>query len=263
MQGYGNGRKITSRLAAAVLLIDNFTNEIITKDVKVISKGLEKPFFKPNGYFVFSDIDADINVLELTIKSKYYLEKEVKISLTDIANEGYESIIRLNPSKYYPLPNKCTVVEGKTSPRSEVFVYSGDLQPSFVLGSEYISGSGSMQIYNQKHINLNSCRMYISSDAHNCSEIFTVNRVKDFLGNTYFLEQGLKGSYSLGTTRITHVFSGESDDDGNFYIPIHCHNEYGSKLEFFLENITVGLKGLAGLKVGEINSIHKECLTVY
>ncbi len=102
---------VSKKVQLAIKLIDDYTDEMIFRDIKVYIKGQRKaPIINKSGYFVFTEIEGAIEFL--VIKSKYFFEEVINLNNY---KEEQLLVFRLIPNTMYPFPSKATLIRGSVS----------------------------------------------------------------------------------------------------------------------------------------------------
>ncbi len=104
---------VSKKVQLAVQLIDDYSDEMISNDIKVFIEGeLKPPILNKSGYFVFTRLEGVADTL--IIKSKYYFDEIIKINLEDYKDDAL-IVCRMIPNTIYPFPSKATLIRGKVS----------------------------------------------------------------------------------------------------------------------------------------------------
>lgn len=110
----------SEKVQLAVQLIDDYTGEVVREETDVFLKGqLKGPVVNPSGYFVFTKIEGQPDLL--IIKSRYYYNQEVTIDMADYKEEPL-LVIRLIPNTIYPFASKTTLIRGKVKKPLIMFI---------------------------------------------------------------------------------------------------------------------------------------------
>jgi len=105
------GDVITSNLAFAVLLIDEFTQQGPAGHIVVKLKGRgAKAIKNPSGYFLFTDLPS--GTYTASVESDYFfpVEETVDMSVLDAKNPVVQIVLKPNPG--YPFPAGATLLRG-------------------------------------------------------------------------------------------------------------------------------------------------------
>lgn len=104
-------REITTKLAVALLLKDDYTEKQPIGKVKVFMEELEtKPIKNPSGYYLFLDLpDGEYR---LRVESDYYFDMAETVALASLDPMNPVVEINLKPMPSYPFSPGTTLIRG-------------------------------------------------------------------------------------------------------------------------------------------------------
>jgi hypothetical protein len=210
---------IKTRASLAVLIIDDYTNKVISDgSVQVLVEGAKKPIRKAEGYYIFLNLEQ--KQAELTVKSDRYVTEKRSINLEDLSPKEPILKLRVKPGKNYSLPKGTTIICGTAEPGSEIRVICDNIQKFYRLLYDYDREENQEQIhiYNPENTDMDG-KMLCAKSESSC-ETFAIFLTADRENNGYRLEKPLENSYKKAGTKIYPVFVTKADDTGEYFLPI-------------------------------------------
>lgn len=202
------------RMTLAVLLIDDFTNRVITdRQSWVQIDGEGTPLRKQGGYHVFLNLKSKRPVVK--VKSFQYQPQEVPVELSQLNPLQPLVTIRMQPSSRYRFLQGTTLIEGCAEAGSTVRVECSDIMGYYHITRDYKKESPEISLFNSG-----------TSDFVGRWFCARMKRVKDdfkLMGhgvdesNLYQLSEPLTHDYTKGEARVYPILYLRADEDGKFF----------------------------------------------
>lgn len=213
---YIRKEQIRIKISLIVLLIDDFTNEIIlSKHVSVRIEGEQPPIIKNGGYYIFTNLLNQQYTVEMSAFN--YQTQIINVNLENFDQEIPIIKVRLIPNKNYVFPENTTSIYGIAAPEQAINIICRKNQKPIRILYDYKKKNGkSIFIFNPFRLNLDSKSFYIEDDQHH--EIFTTD--KELEKDEYILKDELKYEYMKANTKVYFIFQTIGDSEGNYLLPL-------------------------------------------
>ena len=219
IQGVHSDR-IHIRVSLAVLLIDDFTDQVIpVNQATVRISGEKRPIVKNDGFYIFTDIEKRSIVMEVT--SFRYQKRIVPYEFCE-KEAGTQCIrLRMVPNDHYKLPEQTTFLCGRMKPGEVMdLVFRSHANPLHLL-EDYDCNGGQIKLYNPTEMVLEERQVLLmAKEDYEVTQIVralpSVNGNKDI----YEISGKLKHRFTKSETSIFVIHRIIGDEEGNFNVPL-------------------------------------------
>ena len=234
-------RHITYRVAVALLIIDDFTDKIISgAALQVRATGLpDKPIRKNDGHFVFTEGNNVITQIE--IESPIYHKAVVKLEPGGLEPGRPVLKVRLQPNRHYAAPGGATYLEGLAPPAGEIRVIPETRQHLFRLLYDYDQTGADqgreIHLYHAAKKDLAGKQLAIFAKARPEPELFQVLETSDREKGICQLAGALNHTYQKAGTTIYPVYATKAGPTGEYFLylpglegkePCPCRVQYAA-----------------------------------
>ncbi len=208
--------QIRVQVSLVISLIDDYTGRRITSSaVQIRVEGAEKPIYKKEGYYIFTNLPQ--KEVTLSVQTPEYQTIKKQISLQELKGREPLVKIRLQPGKCYSLLNGMTILTGKAEPFS--ILHAASIQSSYFYRLLYdYKKEKQISIFNAAKIDLEAKNFLIwqrNSEEH---EFFSIWTAKDASFELFEIEESLEQEYKKTATKIFPVFTAQADEKGSFFV---------------------------------------------
>jgi len=231
------GSRAEDQIRQHVSLILSFINDytgkrISSSAIQVRIEGAGKPIYKKEGYYIFMNLLQE--EVTISVQAQGYQSVEKKIILQELDSREPFLKIRLQPGKYYPLLNDMTILSGKAEPFSILYAVSFQSSRFYRLLYDYTKEEeDKLHIYNSEKIDLEAKSFFIWQKTCQEYELAVIRKAEDKMLEIFEIEKPLEREYKKATTRLYPAFSGQADENGNFFLVIG--DLEGEEAELYLE----------------------------
>lgn len=207
--------KINIKVAFVVMLIDDFTDEVIpATEARVWVEGEKPPILKNGGYYIFTNIKKK----KVSIKISAFAYQSRMIT-EEISSEGKLRIIkvRMVPDEHYSLPENTLILQGKAKPNETLELIFRETQTPIRLVKNYSSeDENRILLYNPLRVSLTERKvLFFTEKKYEEAKIVSQNNEEE-----YVLDRKLKNEYEKSETMIYIVCQINCDECGNYRVPI-------------------------------------------
>lgn len=231
-----------------VLPIDAFTGRPITgSGVSMMIEGEKPPVVKDDGFRVFTNIKEKKPLLKGI--SGLYAPVELKI---DMENRDSEEILvlRMMPSRAYPLPEGTTTLEIKTTPNRSLKLWTNEVS-GYRLTKDYKPEDGKeLNVYNPTEATLDGKGFFIGNN--DSSEWMRITNIR---GKNATTEAPLKNAHPKTETLLWPADEITADDRGICFLPISIDGDYDADMIKYNYIDSDGRSGDFSIELGRDNLI--------
>ncbi len=211
--------KIMKSISLVLLLVDDFTNRIITDSSVCVytEEGRQASIRKSEGYHIFCDLQQD--PVRICVESPIYQKMVVELPLS----YGEEvNRIRMIPAAGYPITAGATCIRGKLRQGSRLLIFFPEQKKNYKLLYDYNPKKQGKEIslFQQDGICLEGKTLCIKNKEY--QEFFKILRQQDEICR---MEQPLKKEYKKIGTLVYSVHEAYANQDGSIYLPVRMHSE--------------------------------------
>lgn len=214
----GDLERMRVRVSLILCFIDDYTDKRITSlAMQVCLKGARKPILKKEGYYIFTSLSEE--VVFLSVLAYGYQRMERELDLRKIKGREPLVKIRLQPGVGYPFLDKMMVLSGKTETYVSLQAVSFQSRRFCRLINDYkIEDGNRIRIFYSDRADLEGKRFAVWQRDSLEYEIITICEVEDSKQGVFVMEKELQREYFKGVTRLLPVYSGQADEQGNFFL---------------------------------------------
>lgn len=225
--------KFRTQVSAVIVVIDDFTNRIVSASSVRVSLNIDKKPLRKEGYFIFTDL-AEGNYI-LKIEGNQYQRREVELPVHSDMEAGEPVMVRVIPNRAYPLPPGTTTLSGKSVPGSRIQIVCTGLSGSYKLLYEYDkkNNENEIRIFHKDNLELSGRSFCIREKKKKQQEIFQIKEVLEWDDKRYLLDQPLNSNYRKADAEILPVYTAYADEKGEFFSPLA--DAAGCEIEYFTE----------------------------
>jgi len=212
---------ISYRVAAAVLVIDDFTDRLVSgSSIRMRVPGSSvKPIRKADGFFVFTTGAREIRQIE--VESPVYHRALIDLESQRL-NPGRPVLrVRLQPNRLYAASGKVTAIEGKAGPGDVIQVAPASFPQSLKLLYDYTrdgdDGGLTICLFPSEKKELSGKYLSIRTKEQAEAEVFRVLEPVDREQGLYALAEALKKDYKKAGASICPVFVTTADEKGEYF----------------------------------------------
>ena len=215
-------RHITYRVAVALLVIDDFTDKIVSgAALQVRATGLpDKPIRKRDGHFVFTEGKSAISQIE--IESPIYHKAVVKLEPDGLETGRPVLKVRLQPNRHYAAPGGATYLEGLAPPEREIRVIPETRQHLLRLLYDYDRAGEDkgreIRLYHADKKDLAGKRLAVFAKERQEPELFQVVEMRDREQGVCQLAAALSQAYKKAGTAIYPVYATNAGPTGEYFL---------------------------------------------
>lgn len=207
--------KINIRVSFVVMLIDDFTDEVIpTTQARVLVEGEKPPILKNGEYYIFTNIRKK----KVSIKISAFAYQSRSIT-EEIPFEGKLRIIkvRMVPDEHYSLPENTLILQGKAKPNETLeLIFRGTQTPVRLIKDYSGDDENKVLVYNPLRVSLTDRKvLFFTEKKYEEAQIVSQNNEEE-----YVLDRKLKNKYEKSETMIYVVCQINCDEGGNYRVPI-------------------------------------------
>lgn len=215
-------RHITYQVSLAVLVLDDFTDQVLKgASVQIKASGLPgRPIRKGDGYFVFTSDQGEIRQIE--VESPFYQKAVVKIEPEQLHLRRPVIKIRLQPNKRYAAPKALTYLEGQAQPGSEIQVIPQEplhvLKLLYDYENEGPEGTREIHLFQGEKKDLAGKTFGIRGKGQEEAELFRIWEMTDQEQGSCVLEKPLGRTYKKAGTTVFPVYVAKAEESGAYFL---------------------------------------------
>ncbi len=210
------------RIQLVILPLDAFTGKaILQEDFSVLVEGAAKPFVKPEGYRVFSQINGRFAVVRLW--GRFYQRTKIKIDLLSLKPNNPVQKCYVLPERAYPFPPGTAYMEGRLGSHSVLLAAALSGIGSFRLRADCGEGDTGLTVYQDEPEDL-AGRTFFLTDK-NRSRFDWVELVS-YAHGSYYLKKPLAHAYRTIEAKLYPAVRYAAEESGEAcFIPLRARED--------------------------------------
>ncbi len=210
--------QIHIRVSLAVLLIDDFTEKVITgSGVRVWVTGAQKRLRKQEGFHVFLNLPGPM--VHICAEGPCYCREERDLDLRLLKAFGPVVKIRMKPSQLYAFPSGVVRLNVELPKQCRCFIFCEKSSGSKKLLKDYEKGGQELFVFQGGKEELEGKTCCIK-DKTGRYEFLRLGRLKDQEKGAYLLEQTLEHDYKKPGARLYPASILYAEEDRCFFVAL-------------------------------------------
>lgn len=210
--------RIHIQVSMAVLLIDDFTDRIVTSSaLRVSVQNGGKPIKKEGGFHVFTNIAA--SAAQVTVEGPGYCREVQTVDLETLNRTNPVVRIRVKPDRTYALPDNAVRVLALLPSHAVLSIFDEEGSDYKRLLTDYEKGSGEISLYQDGSRELEGKTCCVVDKNHQY-ELIRLGSLKDRETGTFSLEQEPKSSHKKADTKIYPVSLVGGEQEAEYFLPL-------------------------------------------
>lgn len=218
--------EITLKISFVINIYDDFTNAPIDMGAVRINVPLgQKIIKKDKGCVVF--LGCAKQQMEVEIESSFYHTQKISVDLTKLEGNCPVIKIRMLPGSSYPLSSGTTCLTGTATSGQMIYVFYENTQAAVKLLCDYNMGSSMdvIRLYHPGESDLEGRTFCIQNKGKAQQEYCRIGNAINPEAGSYQLIASLQHTYTRMGTNLYPVFTGRTDERGNYFLPIKEMNQ--------------------------------------
>lgn len=210
--------KIHIQVSIAVLVIDDFTDKIVTSSaLRVAVSSGKKPVKKEGGFYVFTNLTD--SVVQVTVNGPGYCPQVQSVDLESLDLADPIVRIRMKPDRTYILSEKDIRVLAFLPSGATLFLLDEEGGNYKRLLADYESGSDEISLYRSGTEELAE-KICCIVDKNQQYEMIRLGVLKEREAGIYSLRQEPRFSYKKVDTKIYPVSSIGGESEREYFLPL-------------------------------------------
>lgn len=238
------------KASLAVLVLDDFTGRRLRgAGVRVCVQGARGPIYKPEGYYVFTNLTMEEQVV--CVEAWGYTRESCQVRLSRLDPLCPVIKVRLKPDRTYRLPEGTTVVEGSTWPESQIRLFLSRPEEGQRVLYDCQKGDRIIRIYNPEKQDQAGRIFFLTDRQGQVREEICIQNALESEEDAYELKSPLENGYQKAQARLIPVHQVMSDQTGSFFLAFECWNGNGEEAV----SMEIGITGSHSPWTGKIRII--------
>lgn len=218
--------KIHVQVSMAVLLIDDFTDRIVSSSaLRVSVPNGASPIKKEGGFLVFTNLATP--AAQVIVEGPGYCREAQTIDLETLDRINPVVRIRIKPDRTYVLPDHAARVLAFLPANATLFMMDENGSDGKRLLADYEKGSKEIRLFHDDSRELEG-KFCCVVDKNKRYELVRLGSLKDRETGTYSLEQAPEFSYKKTDTKIFPVSLIGGDRETEYFLPLPVVGEEAS-----------------------------------